>query len=121
MTYAVNDTAPGGHAPVARVVPDAGRRVLVMAAREAGVSVDELLAPNRRYDRLRPRWAAMLAMHRAGMTVPAVARRVARDRATVFHGLRRAEYRARRNTEFAALVDRMVAAIVSPAAPVNES
>ena len=120
MSTAISDTAPGAQAPVARVVPDAGHRVLMMAAREAGVSVDELLAPNRHYARLRPRWAAMLAMRRAGMTVPAVARRVARDRATVFHGLARAEYRARRNAEFAALVDRMVAAIV-PTVPSNES
>jgi chromosomal replication initiation ATPase DnaA len=105
-----------GDAPVGRVVPDAGQRVLAIAVDALGRPRAEILGRCRMPGVLRPRWAAMVALRRAGMSYSVIGRRMRRNHTSVIHAVARGEAMAARDAEFAALVDRMVAAIVPAAA-----
>lgn len=57
------------------------------AAREAGVTVAQILGPQRA---LAPfRWRAMKRAHEAGFSLPQIGRAFNRDHTTVLHGLRK--------------------------------
>ena len=85
-------------------------RALAAAAADAGVTVDALLAQDRRILLAHRRFAAMIVMLEAGMRKSEIARRCRRDDTTVSKYLRQGH--ARWNTEpaFLAIVDRVRAA-----------
>lgn len=74
------------------------------AAEIIGCDEADILGPRR--DRLMTevRFAIMAAMHRKGMTLPAIGRRLHRHHTTVLNGLRRAEY-LRRDAAFVQMVE----------------
>ncbi len=87
-----------------------------MAAKAHCARVAELLGPRRYAELMRPRRAAIVALRRSGLSWYSIARRMQRDHVSVIRQARRGEAIAARDAEFAALVDRMVAAVVVPAA-----
>jgi chromosomal replication initiation ATPase DnaA len=68
-------------------------RVIVRAvAAFHGLSMDELLRPNRQQGRVRARWEAMWQLRASGLSLPAVGRAMGgMHHTTVLHGLRMAD------------------------------
>jgi hypothetical protein len=102
---------PAVDAPVTYVVPDAGERVVAIAVDALGCSSGDILGRCRLRQTVRPRWAAMIALRRAGMSYSVIGRRMRRNHTSVIHAVARGEAMAARDAEFAALGDRMVAAV----------
>lgn len=85
-------------------------RALKVAAEAVAGRADELKLPVQKRPYVHARWAVMAAMNRHGITASSIGRRLNRDHTTVLYGLRQAEMLASQNLEFAALIERIVAA-----------
>lgn len=86
------------------------RRALLVAARLAGCTVEQLVSPWRERPLVRARFAVMACLRRRGVSTPQIGRRLNRTAWAVSHGLKQAAYLAERDPEFARMLAEVDAA-----------
>lgn len=85
-------------------------RALAKAAGLSGANTEQLLLGWKQQELVRGRWAVMICLQRRGASKGQIGRRINRDPATVWHGLKMARALLAQDPDFAALVAEVDAA-----------